>query len=246
MISNVTSNSSTADTTSSGSAASNSNITEVNGLFGKMFIQNLGGADPTLVGWDFGPSNIQLPPGMTMADLNASSSAASSSTPEATPAATPAATTVSTPVATAPITSGGSGSSLIPGVQSTDPNAVLNAQQVFGSSPWMSNPTVTGPAGSYSLNPEYFASQQTAQMVAQMVGGTVVPVNNMANTPGNVNSQNMPNEMVELSDGGMINAGLVAGFFSHGYSLSMVQSMIQNEVTNVEAQVQSNQGAIQA
>ena len=42
--------------------------------------------------------------------------------------------------------------------------------------------------------------------------------------------------MVQLPDGAMINAGLVAGFFTHGYQASMVQQMIQNEVTNVEAE----------
>jgi hypothetical protein len=113
----------------------------------------------------------------------------------------------------------------------------MNAQQVFGSSPWESDPTVSGPAGNFNLNPEYFATQQTAQMVAQMVGGTVVAVNNMSSTtPGDVFKQSTDNEMVKLSDGSMINAGLVAGFFTHGYSLSMVQSMIQNEVTNVQAE----------
>jgi len=251
MINNVSNSTpSTSDTTPSSS--SGSNITEVNGIFGLMFIQNLGGADPTLVGWDYGPNNIQLPPGMTMDDLNALTSSSASSTPapssSSTDSSTSAASTPVTAESAAASNTVFSSNDIIPGVPSTDPNAVMSAQQVFGSSPWASNPTVTGPAGTYGLNPQYFATQQTAEMVSEMTGGAVVAVNNMANTPGNVNSQNISNEMIKLSDGGMINAGLVAGFFTHGYSLSMVESMIQNEVKNVEAATEAagNQGVTKA
>jgi len=252
MISNVSNSTpSTGDTTTS-SSSSGSNISEVNGIFGLMFIQNLGGADPTLVGWDYGPNNIQLPPGMTMDDLNALTSSSASSTPASSTTSTdsPTSAASSAPAAESAAATNTvlSSNDIIPGVPGTDPNAVMTAQQVFGSSPWASNPTVTGPAGTYGLNPQYFATQQTAQLVAEMTGGSVVPVNNMANTPGNVNSQNMPNEMIKLSDGGMINAGLVAGFFTHGYSLSMVETMVQNEVKNVEAATEAtqNQGVTQA
>jgi hypothetical protein len=64
-----------------------------------------------------------------------------------------------------------------------------------------------------------------------MVGGTVVQANEMA--PNGPLGQDQPNEMVKLPNGGMINPGLVAGFYTHGYSQSMVDQMIANEVKNV-------------
>jgi hypothetical protein len=125
---------------------------------------------------------------------------------------------------------------LIPGIASNDMTAVPTVESVFGSSPWISDAGGNGPTGAFNLNPMYFATQQTAETVAAMVGGTVVPVDTFAQTPGNHFTQNEPNEMVQLPGGAMINPGLVAGFFTHGYQASMVQQMIQNEVTNVESE----------
>jgi hypothetical protein len=39
--------------------------------------------------------------------------------------------------------------------------------------------------------------------------------------------------MVKMPNGSMINPGLVATFYTHGYSQSMVDQMIANEVKNV-------------
>ena len=68
-----------------------------------------------------------------------------------------------------------------------------------------------------------------------MVGGTVVQINAFTNAPGTTFHQQQPNHMVKLPSGGLINPGLVAGFYTHGYPQSMVDQMISNEVANVKA-----------
>jgi hypothetical protein len=90
-----------------------------------------------------------------------------------------------------------------------------------------------GPAGTYTYNPEYFATPQTAATVASIVGGRVVQVDDMGGPSANRFVQSQPNEMVQLANGAMINPGLVASFYTHGYPQSMVNQMIANEVTNV-------------
>ena len=102
------------------------------------------------------------------------------------------------------------------------------AQSVFGPNPWISNPTGTGPDGSsYSYNPMYFATAATAAQVAQMVGGTVVASDQLANAGGF--AQQQPNQMVRLANGTLINAGLVASFYTHGYPQSYVDRLVANE-----------------
>jgi hypothetical protein len=96
----------------------------------------------------------------------------------------------------------------------------------------VTNPTGSGPSGIYNYNPYYFATAQTAATVANMVGGKVVSMNAFS-TPGSMYKQNQPNEMVQLPNGALINPGLVAQFYTHGYSQSMVNQMIANEVANV-------------
>ncbi len=109
-------------------------------------------------------------------------------------------------------------------------NSAPTAQSVFGETPWLTNPTGIGPTGAYSYNPIYFATPQTAAKVAQMVGGTVVSGNQF--TSGGAFSQQQPNQMVELSDGRMINPGLVAAFYTHGYPQSYIDQLIAGEVSN--------------
>ena len=102
------------------------------------------------------------------------------------------------------------------------------AQSVFGPNPWISNPTGTGPDGSsYSYNPMYFATAATAAQVAQMVGGTVVASDQLANAGGF--AQQQPNQMVRLANGTLINAGLVASFYTHGYPQSYIDRLVANE-----------------
>lgn len=118
----------------------------------------------------------------------------------------------------------------------TAPRPAPTAEDVFGPAPWVTRPTGLGPDGiSYDYNPLYFATPQTAAAVAQMVGGTVVASNQFTSAPGSTFQQQQPNLMVRLSNGALINPGLVAGFYTHGYPQSLVDQMIANEVANTKA-----------
>jgi hypothetical protein len=116
------------------------------------------------------------------------------------------------------------------------PQPAPTAEDAFGSNPWVQNPTGIGPDGTtYGYNAQYFATPTTAAAVAQMLGGTVVQMNAFTNAPGTTFQQQQPNQMVKLPGGGLINPGLVAGFYTHGYPQSMVDQMISNEIANVKA-----------
>ena len=64
-----------------------------------------------------------------------------------------------------------------------------------------------------------------------MVGGTVVQSNQFTPSGGAFNQQ-QPNEMVRLPDGRLINPGLVASFYTHGYPQSYIDQMVAAEVKN--------------
>jgi hypothetical protein len=112
------------------------------------------------------------------------------------------------------------------------PAAAPTAESFFGPNPWMTNPTGIAPNGvTYSYNPFYFATRLTAEKVAQMAGGTVVESKQF--TPaGGAFAQQQPNYMVQLNDGRLINPGLVASFYTHGYSQSYVDQMVAAEIRN--------------
>ena len=115
------------------------------------------------------------------------------------------------------------------GTQDADASSAPTAQSVFGSQPWLQTPTGSYPDGSqFSYNPLYFATRQTADQIAAMVGGQVVEQNALA--PNGPIRQNTANEMIQLPNGTLVNAGLIAGFYDHGYSQSMVDHMIQDEI----------------
>jgi hypothetical protein len=103
------------------------------------------------------------------------------------------------------------------------------AQSLFGDKPWIAGAGGTGPNGGYDYNHYYFATPATAEKVAQMLGGKVVATD--AITPYGPFKQNQQNLMVQMPDGRMINAGLVAGFYDHGYSQQTVDKMIAAEVS---------------
>ena len=113
------------------------------------------------------------------------------------------------------------------------PDSAPTLQSVFGSSsPWLSDPTGTSPDGTtFDYNPEYFATSQAAAQVAAMLGGKVVEQNQFAPN-GSPFGQSASNEMVQMPDGGLVNAGLVAAFFTHGYPQSVVDAMIANTIAN--------------
>ena len=123
----------------------------------------------------------------------------------------------------------------------SDSQGPVTAEQVFGANPWLTNPTGVGPNGfTFSYNPLYFATVSTAQQVAQMVGGKVVEDYEFTkDTPGDPFAQSQPNEMVELPDGALINPGLIASFYTHGYPISYVNQEIASEVAGAEASVGS-------
>ena len=109
------------------------------------------------------------------------------------------------------------------------PTPPPTAQSVFGSNPWITNPGGVAPNGvTYGYNPYYFATPATAAKVAQMLGGTVVEMN--AITPYGPFQQNQPNEMVQLPNGKLLNAGIIASFYDHGYSQDYINMLISNEV----------------
>ena len=105
------------------------------------------------------------------------------------------------------------------------------AESVFGPNPWVTNPTGIGPTGTYTFNPYYFATPDTAAKVAQMVGGTVVSSNQFT-ADGTGFTQQQPNLMVQLPNDHLINPGLIASFYTHGYPQSYVDQMVANEVQN--------------
>ena len=86
--------------------------------------------------------------------------------------------------------------------------------------------------GTSAYNPLYFATPKTAAEVAAMVGGRVVTANELCTSSGGPFAQDQANEMVQLSNGALINPGLVASFYTHGYPQSMVDQMVANEVAS--------------
>jgi hypothetical protein len=116
-----------------------------------------------------------------------------------------------------------------PDSQAADSSSAPTAQSVFGSQPWLTAPTGNNPDGTqFGYNPIYFATPQTAQQIAAMVGGQVVEQNAIA--ANGAMRQQVPNEMIQLSNGRVVNAGLIADFYDHGYPQSYIDMLIQNEI----------------
>lgn len=107
-----------------------------------------------------------------------------------------------------------------------------SAESVFGANPWEASPNCQGPNGiSFGYNPIFFATQQTAETVANLIGGTVVQSNAMTPSGGPFQQQ-QENWMVQLGDGRLVNPGLVASCYSHGYPQSLVDQMVATIVQN--------------
>ena len=148
----------------------------------------------------------------------------------ARPAAAPAAAPPASPSGTiGSVTPWSPTAPVVPAAVSTCPLAPT-AQSLFGANPWSAGAGGTGPAGSYGYNPYYFATPATAAKVAQMLGGKVVAMNDITPIGGPI-QQNQPNQMIQMPDGRLINAGLVAGFYDHGYTQQTVDKMIAAEVS---------------
>jgi hypothetical protein len=100
----------------------------------------------------------------------------------------------------------------------------------FGANPWLTNPTGSGPGPATNYNPIYFATAQTAQTVAQMTGGTVVSEDEFTSASGSPFQQDQPNLMVQLPTGGLINPGLVADIYTHGWNQAFENQQVAIEV----------------
>ena len=90
-------------------------------------------------------------------------------------------------------------------------------QNPFGPNPYLSNPTqnIFANDGTAKMVPQslasyYFPTQQTAQTVAQLFGGTVFTE---APEPGNPFTLNQPRYMVRLANGTEINPGIISHFY---------------------------------
>jgi hypothetical protein len=151
-----------------------------------------------------------------------------------TPAATPASTAATPPNSTSPDTSlkalfgqpipAASTAAASPPVPAAQ--QVPTAESVFGANPWMTAPSSIGPNGITYYNPIFFATPATAQKVAQMVGGTAVQLNPNSGPF----QQQQGNWMVQLPNGKLINPGIVASFYTHGYPQGYIQGMIADTV----------------
>ena len=146
-----------------------------------------------------------------------------------TPAATlPPATAVVSATPSAPATANPLAAPGTPAPQ-PDPHSIPTAQSVFGEHVWLDAPTGAGPSNTHwNYNPIYFATPETAEKIATMVGGKVVEENSLA--PNGPMRQQQPNQMIELPDGHRVNAGLIADFFNHGYPQYYTDLMVQAEI----------------
>jgi len=114
-----------------------------------------------------------------------------------------------------------------------DTATVPTAQSVFGDDVWMTDPIGLNPTGTtFEYNPIYFATPSTAQKVAQMVGGTVVIADQFCAPGTGAFPQQQPNYMVKMPNGALVNPGLVASFYTFGFSQSQVNTMVAQEVAN--------------
>jgi hypothetical protein len=110
----------------------------------------------------------------------------------------------------------------------TQPAMAPTAQSLFGPSPWINNAGGNGPNGAYGYNKYYFATPETAAKVAQILGGRVVASNDL--TPLGPFVQNQANQMVQMPDGRLINAGIIASYYDHGWSQQTVNALVQGEI----------------
>jgi hypothetical protein len=132
---------------------------------------------------------------------------------------------------------------------------VPTMEELFGTSPFVTSPRPggTGPYGAYSYNPSFFATPETAEKVRVLLGGLAVEAVD-AMTPAGSFQQNTPNNMVRMPilaadtdaagkgeadnngvpidpKGRLINAGVIANLFSHGYaSIALIEQPISDAV----------------
>jgi hypothetical protein len=168
-------------------------------------------------------------PAAAMATSSASVTVAASVTTVAATTTTTAAAAATTAAATTAATAA-TPAALAPKAAAADPNAPPTLESTFGPMPWLTSPMGQSPDGSlYAYNPTYFATAATAAKVAQMLGGQVVETKAICSTPGSPFQQLQNNQMVQMADGRMVNPGLVASFYTHGYPQSYIDRLVAGE-----------------
>jgi hypothetical protein len=106
------------------------------------------------------------------------------------------------------------------------------AESVFGPTPWILDAGGTGPNGiTYKYNPSYFATPTTANIVAQMLGGVVEEAYAITGKGGPF-VQTYPNQMIRMPNGVLLNAGLIANIWNHGYPISYIETLVSNELSS--------------
>jgi hypothetical protein len=95
----------------------------------------------------------------------------------------------------------------------------------------MSDPTGSGPTGSFGFNPQYFPTQETAETIASMLGGKVVPQNVMLTAPGSHFRQNQPNYMIEMPNGNVLNPGFIAQAISVHQPRAIIDAAAESAIT---------------
>jgi hypothetical protein len=90
---------------------------------------------------------------------------------------------------------------------------------------FLQNQTVTGPNGySSNMNPIYFADPATAQRMAQQLGAELF-YGDQFGSPGSPTS--FPQQaLLRLPNGQVVNAGLVANTYNHGYSQNTIDQIL--------------------
>lgn len=161
-------------------------------------------------------ASARQPAGVAVSSAATTSAAAATTTPA-----------TSSPTKATPSTASTANATPVAPADSSDDGP---AGPLFGPTPWLTDPTGSGPGPTTHYSQYYFATPQTAQTVASMVGGTVVSANEMVTAPGSPFIQNQPNLMVQLPNGGLVNPGLIATFFTHQWPTSFINQQISNEV----------------
>ncbi len=151
------------------------------------------------------------------------------------PATQPAQTVTPVPAVATAVAPAPAAPSTAPAIPAAASSPDGPAGPLFGANPWLADPTGSGPNGTVThYNPVYFATQQTAQTVAQMLGGTVVQSVQITTAPGSPFQQDQSNYMVQLPNGGLVNPGFIADLYTHGWPQGFINQQIANEVAGAQ------------
>lgn len=112
-----------------------------------------------------------------------------------------------------------------------DPKYIPRVEEIFGETFWVESPQARHAGGFWNINPLHFATDQTAAKLAEMLGGKAVQRYDVMNGSGPF-YQTQPNNMIELRNGVVLNAGLLADIYNHGYPQSFIDRQIASMVSD--------------